>query len=162
MSLSSYITHPTGAGPRGPPAHKGAPLGHLYPKVAHIFMVILPIIITIQNKKWLPQLQITIFYTTTIIIHSTNRSLLTIATSPSWCFFLATIHHHFHHLHSGASSSSSLETYRGTRNNNKHINFLATCHMLVHASHYSPTNFNGVLCSTKKKWHITDTTPLHK
>ena len=28
MSLSSYVTHPTGAGPGGPPAHKGAPLGH--------------------------------------------------------------------------------------------------------------------------------------
>ena len=36
MSLSSYITHPTGAGPGGPPAHKGAPPGHLYLKVACI------------------------------------------------------------------------------------------------------------------------------
>ena len=48
MSLSSYITHPTEAGPGGPPAHRDGPPDHRYPMVAKIIFDKLPVIVTIQ------------------------------------------------------------------------------------------------------------------
>ena len=57
MSLSSYVTHPTGAGPRGPPAHMDGPLDchclrvaktFFYGATCHSYYSI--------NKAWLLQL----------------------------------------------------------------------------------------------------------
>ena len=54
MSLSSYITHHTGAGPGGPLAHMDDPQGHLYQMAVETASYsIASVIITIQNKEWL-------------------------------------------------------------------------------------------------------------
>ena len=107
MTLNSYITHPIMAGPwvLGTVGML-LRIGRRVSWDPKSFAVILPVIVTAINQKWLLQL---------FALHKKYIYRFTHCFHfPCLVLFFATRHHHFFFWQGGASSSSSprLETYK--------------------------------------------------
>ena len=96
-SLSSYITHPTGAGPGGPPAHMDGPPDHQCLRVAKTFFYESCICHSYYpiNKAWLLHNYLTTIFYTTNMVTPVQTGLYSLSPlPPPLCFCDATILHH--------------------------------------------------------------------